>query len=311
MGHILWLEPIFKEKIWGGNALRDVYNYPIPSDKTGECWAIAAHQNGDCLIKEGKYQGVPLSRLFHEHNELFGNIEGDVFPLLVKIIDAHDDLSIQVHPNDTYAKKYENSLGKTECWYVLEASEEACLIMGHNATTKDEFIKAIEQDDYDNLLRSVPIKKGDFFYIPAGTVHAICRGCLLYEAQQSSDVTYRLYDYHRKDDSGKERELHTRQSIDVTTIPYMPSTLETVTPEKIEDGMKTSLLSSPFFNVVKYDVKGTMDFKNTESFQMISIVEGSGYVGERKVIKGDHGIICADQKETKLEGNMRILMCSL
>ena len=208
MGHILWVEPIFHEKIWGGKRLKDVYGYDIPSDQTGECWAPSAHPSGDNTIIEGEFKGQTLSKVFNEHRELFGNIKDKEFPLLIKIIDACDDLSVQVHPGDEYARIHENSLGKTECWYVLETEENTKMVMGHHAKTKEELVQAIENDDYDHLLNKFDIQKGDFFYIPSGTIHAICKGSLIYEAQQSSDITYRVYDYHRKDKDGNERELH-------------------------------------------------------------------------------------------------------
>ena len=149
MGHILKIQPVFKEMIWGGHKLRDIYGYDIPSDQTGECWAISGHKNGDCIIGDGEYQGKSVAWLFENHRELFGDVEGNQFPLLVKIIDAKNDLSVQVHPNDEYAGKHENSLGKTECWYVLQADEGTKMVMGHHAKTKEEFVKAIENDDYD------------------------------------------------------------------------------------------------------------------------------------------------------------------
>ena len=129
--------------------LKDIYGYEIPSDHTGECWAISAHKNGDCTIADGEYKGKTLSWLFENHRELFGNIEGDQFPLLVKIIDAKNDLSVQVHPDDVYAKEHENSLGKTECWYVLETEENTKMVMGHHAKTKEELVQAIENDDLE------------------------------------------------------------------------------------------------------------------------------------------------------------------
>ena len=235
MGHILWVEPVFKEMIWGGNQLKEKYGYAIPSDQTGECWAPSAHPNGDNKIIEGEFKGQTLSKVFDEHRELFGNIKDKQFPLLVKIIDACNDLSVQVHPNDEYAALHENSLGKTECWYVLDCKEDTKMVMGHHAKTKEELVKAIENDDYDHLLNKFDIKKGDFFYIPSGTIHAICKGSLIYEAQQSSDITYRVYDYHRKDKDGNERQLHVKQSIDVTTVPYKPYDLAKQVEETIEN----------------------------------------------------------------------------
>lgn len=311
MGHILWLQPVFKEMIWGGRKLKDIYDYPIPNDRTGECWALSAHPNGDCTVLEGEFAGKTLSTLWKEQRGLFGNIDGDQFPLLVKIIDAKNDLSVQVHPDDTYGKKHENSLGKTECWYVLDAEEGTQMVMGHHARTKEEFVKAIENDDYDTLLNSFPIKEGDFFYIPAGTLHAICSGSLIYEAQQSSDITYRVYDYHRKDDRGNERELHVQQSIDVTNIPFEPLTLDSQEIKKINNGEVKRLVSSPFFTLDKYELIGQSTIQNNKPFQMVSVIKGTGYIDNKKVKAGDHCIICYDQKEVFFDGNITVMICTV
>lgn len=310
MGHILKMKPVFKEMIWGGHKLRDVYGYDIPSDNTGECWAISAHKNGDCVIAGGEYDGKSLSWLFDNHRELFGNIEGDQFPLLVKIIDAKNDLSVQVHPNDDYAKEHEHSLGKTECWYVLQADEGTNMVMGHHAKTKEEFVKAIEEDDYDNLLNKFQIKKGDFFYIPSGTLHAICSGSLIYEAQQSSDITYRVYDYHRKDKEGNERQLHVQQSIDVTKIKTDADQQELVSTA-LENGTKTCMVESEFFKVYSYKMTGKNTVANDAPFQMVSVIEGEGSLNGEQVKKGDHFVICSDQKETEFDGNMEVMITTL
>ena len=310
MGHILKMKPVFKEMIWGGHKLRDVYGYDIPSDNTGECWAISAHKNGDCVIAGGEYDGKTLSWLFDNHRELFGNIEGNQFPLLVKIIDAKNDLSVQVHPNDEYAEEHEHSLGKTECWYVLQADEGTNMVMGHHAKTKEEFVKAIEEDDYDNLLNKFQIKKGDFFYIPSGTLHAICSGSLIYEAQQSSDITYRVYDYHRKDKDGNERQLHVQQSIDVTKISTEADQQELVSTS-LENGTKTCMVESEFFKVYSYKMTGKNTVTNDAPFQMVSVIEGEGSLNGESVKKGDHFVICSDQKSTDYDGTMEVMITTL
>lgn len=310
MGHILKMKPVFKEMIWGGHKLRDVYGYDIPSDNTGECWAISAHKNGDCVIAGGEYDGKTLSWLFDNHRELFGNIEGNQFPLLVKIIDAKNDLSVQVHPNDEYAEEHEHSLGKTECWYVLQADEGTNMVMGHHAKTKEEFVKAIEEDDYDNLLNKFQIKKGDFFYIPSGTLHAICSGSLIYEAQQSSDITYRVYDYHRKDKDGNERQLHVQQSIDVTKISTEADQQELVSTS-LENGTKTCMVESEFFKVYSYKMTGKNTVANDAPFQMVSVIEGEGSLNGESVKKGDHFVICSDQKATDFDGTMEVMITTL
>lgn len=311
MGNILWVQPVFKEMIWGGHKLKDRFDYEIPSDKTGECWAISGHKNGDCIVQEGTYAGKSIATLWKEHRELFGNIEGEQFPLLVKIIDACNDLSVQVHPDNHYAKEHENSLGKTECWYVLDADKDTKMVMGHHAKTKEEFVKAIENDDYDHLLNSFLIKEGDFFYIPSGTLHAICSGSLIYEAQQSSDITYRVYDYHRKDAQGNERQLHVQQSIDVTTIPYTPLDTGSKVEAALENGTATTLIVSAFFTLTKYDLTGKNSISNDKPFQMVSVIKGTGMIDGKAVKKGDHCIICADQRETIFDGTMTVMICTL
>lgn len=311
MGHILKMKPVFKEMIWGGHKLKDVYGYDIPSGHTGECWAVSAHKNGDCTIENSEFAGKTLSWLFEHHRELFGNIEGEEFPLLVKIIDARDDLSVQVHPNDEYARVHENSLGKTECWYVLQADEGTKMVMGHHAKTKDEFIKAIEEDDYDNLLNSFAIEKGDFFYIPSGTLHAICSGSLIYEAQQSSDITYRVYDYHRKDQDGNERQLHVQQSIDVTNVPAQIDSSKSFSETQMENGTKVRYVESEFFKVDCYRLNGKNTVEICVPFQMVSVIEGEGMIDGQSVKKGDHFLICSDQKETVFDGTMNVMIATL
>ena len=311
MGHVLKMKPVFKEMIWGGHKLRDVYGYDIPSDNTGECWAISAHKNGDCLIADGEFEGKSLSWLFDNHRELFGGIEGNQFPLLVKIIDAKNDLSVQVHPNDEYAGEHEHSLGKTECWYVLQADEGTNMVMGHHAKSKEEFVKAIEEDDYDNLLNKFQIKKGDFFYIPSGTLHAICSGSLIYEAQQSSDITYRVYDYHRKDKDGHERQLHVQQSIDVTNISADADQQKEFVSVPLENGTRTCMVESEFFKVYSYKMTGKNTVANDAPFQMVSVIDGEGTLNGDEVKKGDHFVICSDQKETNFDGNMEVMITTL
>lgn len=311
MGHILKIKPVFKEMIWGGHKLRDIFNYDIPSDQTGECWAISGHKNGDCEIVNSEFAGKTVAWLFENHRELFGNVEGDQFPLLVKIIDAKNDLSVQVHPDDEYAGIHENSLGKTECWFVLQADEGTRMVMGHHAKTKEELVKAIENDDYDNLLNSFKIKEGDFFYIPTGTIHAICSGSLIYEAQQSSDITYRVYDYHRKDKDGNERQLHVQQSIDVTTVPFVQGDSASFVNTQLENGTKTRYAESDFFTVDQYIMTGKNTLVNDKPFQMVSVLEGEGTLDGEPVKKGDHFIVCSDQKEIAYDGRMTVMIATL
>lgn len=307
MGHILWVEPVFKEMIWGGNQLKEKYGYAIPSDQTGECWAPSAHPNGDNKIKEGEFKGQTLSKVFDDHRELFGNIKDKQFPLLVKIIDACNDLSVQVHPNDEYAALHENSLGKTECWYVLDCKEDTKMVMGHHAKTKEELVKAIENDDYDHLLNKFDIKKGDFFYIPSGTIHAICKGSLIYEAQQSSDITYRVYDYHRKDKDGNERELHLKQAIDCLSFDKDIDKNDVHPVVKVHENMKeTIFISNDSFTVSQLLVIGKCQYK-CDNYQLATVVKGSGKVDEYDVKVGDNFLIPTNTS-IELDGQMMIMM---
>ena len=165
MSEPLFLQSVMQEKIWGGTHLRDVFGYDIPSDHVGEYWAISAHPNGVSTIKNGRYAGQTLDVLYAEHRELFGNRQEPVFPLLTKILDANDWLSVQVHPDDAYGLEHEGELGKTECWYIIDAEPGAEIIYGHNAKSKEELRQQIESKDWENLLTKVPARAGDFFAV--------------------------------------------------------------------------------------------------------------------------------------------------
>ncbi|WP_041140150.1 mannose-6-phosphate isomerase, class I [Beduini massiliensis] len=311
MGHILFMEPVFKEMIWGGHRLKDVYNYPIPSDSTGECWAISAHKNGDCTILNGEYKGMKLSALYQQHRELFGDIKDPAFPLLIKIIDASSDLSVQVHPDDDYAAEHEHSLGKTECWYVLDAKPHTQMVMGHHAQTKEELIRYIKNDEYDRLLNKFEIQPGDFYYIPSGTIHAICKGSLIYEAQQSSDITYRVYDYHRKDKEGNERQLHVQQSIDVTTVPYCGTLQNEMHQEATDTFVSTCLIKAPYFSVSKLDILKKTSLMHHQPFSLFSVIEGEGTVNEVSIKKGQHFIVCHDVQKIDFDGPLTLMVTTL
>ncbi len=220
---LIFPTPVFHGKIWGGRKLADDFGYQIPDGPIGECWAISAHPNGDCVVAEGPEAGQRLSELWDAHRELFGGLEGDRFPLLVKIIDAKDNLSVQVHPDDAYAAEHEDgSLGKRECWYVLAADPDTKIVIGQRAHDRAELASMIEEGRWDDMLNEVPCRTGDFFPIEPGTVHAIQGGTLILETQQSSDVTYRVYDYDRLGDDGQPRPLHIEQSLDVVDYAQRP-----------------------------------------------------------------------------------------
>lgn len=304
---ILYMNPVFKQMIWGGNKLGSKWGYEIPGDNTGECWAVSAHPNGDCTVREGVFAGKSLSRLWTEEPQLFGNVEGDRFPLLIKIIDANDDLSIQVHPNDDYAGTNENgSLGKTECWYILDAPEGATLVIGHNAKDKAELEDMIHGGRWDDFLREVPVRKGDFIQIDPGTVHAIKGGIEILETQQNSDITYRVYDYNRLQD-GKPRELHIEKSIDVITVPAKSVEESVINIAGGEKNVMNRLIACSYYQVWKLDVDGSMEVSQDYPFLVMSVVEGDGLINGQLIKKGDHFILPNGFGKAQLQGNMQLI----
>lgn len=272
MQKVLILKGKFLEKIWGGQRLKSEFAYPIEGENIGEYWAISAMESYPSIVTNGKLKGENLKDIYKNHGQLFGNSNDKEFPLLVKIIDAKDDLSIQVHPDDQMAEKIENSLGKSECWYILNENESS-IIYGIKAKNKEQAIKLIDEEKWDELLKEVKVKKDDFFYVPAGTVHAIKKGCLILEIQQASDLTYRLYDYDRIDKNGKMRELHLEKSKEAIKINELENKKEI---EKFDTYQKTDLTANEFFQVKKYQIKSKTKLKRENPYLLEAVIEGSG-----------------------------------
>jgi mannose-6-phosphate isomerase len=311
---ILFLNSIFVEKIWGGNNLKLKYDFDIPSNHTGEYWAISGYKGFSSIVKNGQYKGYSLEELWEGHRELFGKEQGNIFPLLTKIIDASDNLSVQVHPDNVYACNYENSIGKSECWYILDARPNAKIVYGHRAKTKVELKNMVENGKWNDLLIEVPVKRGDFFYIPSGVVHAIGAGIMVLETQQSSDVTYRLFDYDRVDDNGIKRELHIDRALDVINTPFiMPKVISTVK----KDGKSSivTLIKSEFFSVYKWIIKSEIKLKRTMSFILCSVISGEGKITIDDVVyllkSGEQFIITYDITNWILDGEMEIIASTI
>jgi Phosphomannose isomerase len=312
MSQPIFLQPVFQERIWGGTKLNELFQYDIPSSTTGECWAVSAHPNGQSVVSSGPYAGMKLGELWTAHPELFAS-KSAVFPLLTKLLDASDDLSVQVHPDDTYAGVHENGeLGKTECWYIVDAEPGASIIYGHEAQSKEQLAEMIREGKWNELLTSIPVKAGDFFYVPSGTIHALGRGVVVLETQQSSDTTYRVYDYDRRDKDGNLRELHLEKAIDVTTIPqsYVAGSYDT----READGIViTSFVSNDFFTVEKWNVDGRAALAGGNSkYKILSVIEGSGVLradGQRfELPKGTHFILPVGFGSFELEGKLQLIV---
>lgn len=304
---ILFLDPVCTHNIWGGSRLREEFGYKVEGNDLGECWGISAHPNGDGTVKNGTFSGIKLSEVWKKHPEVFGNVDYDRFPLLVKIIDAKEDLSIQVHPDDAYAKVHENgSFGKTECWYVLDCKENATLVIGHNAKTKDELKSMISEGRWNEFIREIPVKKGDFIQIDPGTVHAIKGGIVILETQQNSDITYRVYDYDRLS-NGKPRELHLEKSIDVITVPAKSAEDSVKRASDLPTNSLNELYSCSYYTVFKIDADGKMSFEQKYPFLNMTVIEGDGIINSQPVKKGDHFILPKDFGEVEIQGKMEMI----
>jgi len=306
----LMIQPVFKERIWGGRHLKE-FGYEIPNDKTGECWGISAHENGPNMIVNGEHEGKTLKELWEENTGLFGVQTTDKFPLLTKILDANDELSVQVHPDDAYAQVHENGeLGKTECWYIIDCDEDAEIIYGHNAKDKAELENMIHEGKWNQLFNSIKVKPGDFFYVPSGTVHAIGKGIRILETQQNSDTTYRIYDYDRTDKDGHKRELHIEQSIDVIGFNEDNSGTEAEVTE-VQGNVIRTYISNSFFTVKQLLIEDHYEYTKQQDYTLMSVLSGEGTLtadGQVYTIrKGDHFILTTEDKEIKLQGKLDII----
>jgi beta-glucosidase len=311
MNEILFLKPVCTHNIWGGTRLREEYGYPVEGDDIGECWGISAHPDGDGTICSGIFAGKKLSELYRERPDLFGNLDSDRFPLMAKIIDARDDLSIQVHPDDAYAKVHENgSLGKTEGWYILDCPKDATLVIGHHARTREELSDMIRNGRWHDFIAELPIKKGDYIQIDPGTVHAIKGGVLLLEVQQNSNITYRVYDYDRLS-NGKPRELHVDKSIDVITVPARPAEELKQDTTGFEANRLNLLHSCRYYDLFELHVASNMTFEQRYPFLMMSAVEGRGTLNGTPVKKGDHMILPNHFGTVTITGNLQFIAATV
>lgn len=267
------LKPHLQERIWGGSRLKKYGFETSIVQPIGEAWTVSAHSVGQSVVSEGEFSGVLLEDLWKEQPELFGVDTTNIFPILIKWIDAADDLSVQVHPNDQQAQERENvPYGKTECWYIVDCEEDAEIIFGHKANTHEELVNLISNQRWDDLLLTKRIKKGDFFFVPAGTVHALTKGVVVLEIQQSSDTTYRLYDYEREDTNGQKRPLHIKDSLAVTTVPHV-EVQESHTVIEEEGARRKQLTANNYFAVEEVTISGKWEYESKQ-YTFLSMISG-------------------------------------
>lgn len=311
----LFMEPIYKDYIWGGTRLKEYLKKDIKTETAAESWEMSTNDAGLSKIQTGQ----TLKELFEDlsiKEEIFGTKTKNMkeFPLLIKFIDAKDNLSVQVHPDDEYALKYENDKGKTEMWYVMDCDENAKIICGIKESIKQEEIaNIIHTGKIREILNEVSIHKGDVIFIPSGTIHAILKGTLICEIQQNSNLTYRVYDWDRIGKDGKPRELHIEKAIDVIKQD-LKQKIVTTSNQKLDTS--NNVITCDYFKVDTISIGSKYkQISSPETFEAIMVVEGNGKIqtnGKEYTIKlGDSFIIPASLGEYEIEGNIKLLKAYL
>lgn len=306
---LMFLKPIPRQAIWGKNKIGKYFGYKDFPENTGQCWCASCHNEASNIILNGPYASYTLRELWDEHPEIFGNNSG-IFPWIVGLVGPSDDLSIQVHPDDTYAERMNlTDSGKNEGWYFIDAMEDSSIVFGHKALSMDEFKHKMELDKWDELLLHKSVKKGDFVYIPSRTIHALCKNTIVYEIQQNSNLTYRLYDYKRKDSSGNERKLHIQEALENINIPFCYQKTETVT--LLEEKNKIQrIISNDSFELTLFKIIYEEEFAFTKCFAILSVLDGRGTINGQEVHQGDHLLVPYTTESLVFSGELLVMMCS-
>ena len=305
------LTPAFKDYLWGGERLKTEFYKQTDLTPLAESWELSAHKDGQSIVAEGAYKGLTLTAYLDAvgKDALGAACEKyDYFPLLIKLIDAKGDLSVQVHPSDEYAMEHEGEYGKTEMWYILDCEEGAALYYGFREdTTREAYESAIKEGRLTEILNRVPVKRGDVFFIPAGTVHAIGAGILICEIQQNSNTTYRVYDYNRRDKDGNLRPLHVEKALAVSDLRKSPALPE------IPDGEDVLLAACGYFEVrrLRFGGSGTVT-ATPESFTALTVTEGEGILSDGETAlsfrKGDTLFIPAQKAAFTVTGACEMIL---
>lgn len=300
----LKMKPELKSLIWGGTKLREYYNKNCTRNDVGESWEVSAHPEGESRIANGALKGLSLVDAIQNNP---GEIAPKDFPFLFKLIDASEDLSIQVHPDDAYVRKYNNGLhGKIEMWYIIDAKPDARIGYGWNQPMTPELVRqAIENDTLDQYIHYIPVSAGQAYFIPAGIVHCLCKGLLVAEIQQNSTMTYRLYDYNRKDKDGNNRQLHIKESLDVVDFSCD-------TEAKMVTGDNVTLTSCTYFTVEK--ITGDLYQGNTNgAFEILFFIDGQGEIitaeGAEPFQGGDTFLLPSSLGAYTIKGQCSIMRC--
>ncbi|KRN78244.1 type I phosphomannose isomerase catalytic subunit [Fructilactobacillus lindneri] len=309
----LFLKPILHQKMWGGTNLKES-NLPIKTDHVGEAWLASVYGQDLSKISNGKFKGKTLKQVWHDEPELFDNHRSNqTFPLLVKMLDAKENLSIQVHPNDENANKYfSEPNGKTECWYILAAKPDSVAYYGHNAQTAAEMKSAIQQHQLEKILTTISVKPGDLIYVPAGTLHALGAGIVALEVEQSSDNTLRFYDFDRVDpETGEQRPLNIKDAIAVTNFPNIVPSQDMTNPiQDTHNQAITSILRSKYFTLKRINVDGETNI-TSHHYSINVVISGSGTLSDDKqeyqIKKGDTFIMPTPITNYQFNGKLTLI----
>lgn len=296
--------PLYKDRIWGGNNLAKIFGRELPGKHIGESWELSGHKHGTSIAANGRLAGKTLNELMTEYKErLMGNgfAGGSHFPLVAKVIDAHENLSVQVHPGDEYACRVEGEAGKTEAWYVIHAKAGAQIVYGlKKDITKEAFIKAVADKTLENTLQTAPVTAGDMVLIPAGTIHALLGGIMVYEVQQNSDTTYRVYDYERVGEDGKQRELHMEKALEVIDFR-----------QQLHCNFKENRIHCSYFSMEKLVIQGEKMETTQGKFIVYAVTAGCGeiaYTGASEVLgAGETILVPACMGDFRIRGNLELL----
>ena len=272
---IYFVKPVPRPAIWGGTLLRDYFQHPEFPKGTGQAWAFSAQESASTEIENGPYQGKTLRWLWQEHPELFKSA-APCFPVIISLVAPEDDLSIQIHPNQQIAAQSGYPTGKNEAWYFLQTPPGAAIVYGQQAQSEAVLRRHIQQEAWGDLLLRLPVTAGDFVYLPAGMLHALSKGSIVYEIQQATDVTYRFFDYHRKDEQGKERPLQVEEAI--ACVDYTLSQAQAhpkAHTQKLVQGELTTYVRNDSFCVKKLAVRGAQPFGG-QGYQLLTVVRGHG-----------------------------------
>lgn len=316
--NITRLTPFPVRTIWGGRRLIDEYSVKTDLENCAEAWMLSCFDGHECVAADGEFAGLKLTEIIEKAGKGILGKKAEKyndFPILIKFIDAADDLSVQVHPDDKYAHEYNGGFGKTEVWYIMDCEPGARIIYGFkNKISTEEFANAISENRIDDVVNYVEVKKGDFFLIEAGTLHAICKGILLAEVQQNSNVTFRAYDYNRFDAKcNGPRPLHIKETLDVTKCePPCPSIPTCSKVYELDSAKVTDLIDFDLFSVKKAEISGDyFGFADENSFVHIMVLDGNGKITcdetTLEIKKGDGIFIPASAGEYRLEGNLTVL----